>query len=209
VVLLSFFRNILATLMFLNLLLRKVHLSLSQTMVLIHSSCFFLSNVEEVVWGEESGVGVRFGLAIFGVVCRGEGVGVGDVKWNIFHFLGGNGCLVAATLTSSAKGGVVERGCGSGLISRWVGSKWKSFVVDVGSEDRVIVVDWDHDGFVVDVNGVEGFSWSPSSPMVCDVEVSATDEGAEEVEIIVVGVHANENNPVVGAKGEYGRSGAS
>jgi len=131
------------------------------------------------------------------------------VKWNIFRFLGGNGCLVAATLASSTKGGVVERGCGSGLISRWVGSKWKSFVVDVGPEDRVIVVDWDHDGFVVDVNGVKGFSWSPSSPMVGDVEVSTTDEGAEEVEIIVVGVHANENNPVVGAKGEDGGSGES
>jgi len=178
-------------------------------MVLIHSSRFFLSDVEEVVWGEESGVGVCFGLAIFGVVCRGEGVGIGDVKWNIFRFLGGNGCLVAATLASSAKGGVVERGCRSGLISRWVGSKWKSFVVDVGSEDRVIVVDWDHDGFVVDVNGVEGFSWSPSSPVVRDVKVSTSDKCSKEVEIIVVGVHANENNSVVGAKGKDGRGGES
>jgi len=131
------------------------------------------------------------------------------VKWNIFHFLGGNGCLVAATLASSAKGGVVEQGCGSGLISRWVGSKWKSFVVDVGSEDRVIVVDWDHDGFVVDVNGVEGFSWSPSSPVVRDIEVSTSDKCSEEVEMIVVGVHANENNSVVGTKGEDGRGGES
>ena len=103
----------------------------------MHSSRFFLSDVEEVVWGDESGVGVRFGLAIFGVVCRGKGVGIGDVKWNIFRFLGGNGCLVAATLASSTKGGVVERGCGSGLISGWVGSKWKSFVVDVGSDVKV------------------------------------------------------------------------
>jgi len=178
-------------------------------MVLMHSSCFFLSDVEEVVWGEESGVGVRFGLAIFGVVCRSEGVRIGDVKWNIFRFLRGNGCFVAATLASSAKGGVVERGCGSGLVLRGVGSKWKPFIVDVGPEDRVIVVDWDHNGFVIDVNGIEGFSWPPGGPMISDVEVSATDEGAEEVEIIVVGVHANENNPVVGAKGEDGRSGES
>jgi len=148
-------------------------------------------------------------LAILGVVCRGRGVGVGDVKWNIFRFLGGNGCLVAATFASSAKGGVVERGCGSGLISRWVGSKWKSFVVDVDSEDRILAINWDHDCFMVDVDGVKGFSWSPSGPMVDDVEVSSTDEGAEEVEIIVVGVHANENNSVICAEGEDGRSGES
>jgi len=49
VVLLSFFLNILATEVFLNRLLSKVHLSLSQTMALIHSSCFFLSDVEEMV----------------------------------------------------------------------------------------------------------------------------------------------------------------
>ena len=131
------------------------------------------------------------------------------MKWNIFRFLGGSGCLVAATLTSSAKGGVIEQGCGSRLISRWMGSKWKSFVVDVGPEDRVIVVDWDHDGFVVDVNGIKGFSWSPSSPVVCDVEVSTSDKCSKEVEIIVVGVHANENNPVVGGKGKDGRGGES
>jgi len=131
------------------------------------------------------------------------------VKWNIFRFLGGNGCFVAATLASSAKGGVVEQGCGSGLISRWVGSKWKSFVVDVGSEDRILVINWNHDCFMVDVDGVKSFSWSPSGPVVGDVEVSTTDEGAEEVEIIVVGVHANENNSVVGAKGEDGGSSES
>jgi len=131
------------------------------------------------------------------------------VKWNVFRFLRGNGCLVAATLASSVKGGVVERGCGSGLILRWVGSKWKSFVVYVGSEDRILVINWDHDRFMVDVDGFEGFSWSPGGPMIGDVEVSSTDKGAEEVEIIVVGVHANENNSVVGAEGEDGRGGES
>jgi len=49
VVLLFFFLNILVTEVFLNRLLRRVHLSLSQTMSLIHSSCFFLSKVKEVV----------------------------------------------------------------------------------------------------------------------------------------------------------------
>ena len=113
----------------------------------------------------------------------------------------------AATVASSANGDNVEWGCWSRLVPR--GCEWESLVVDVGSEDRVIVVDWDHDGFVVDVNGVKGFSWSPSSPMVRDVKVSTSDEGTEEVEIIVVGVHANENNSVVAAKGKDGRGGES
>jgi len=68
------------------------------------------------------------------------------VKWNIFRFLRGNGCCVAATYASSTKGDVVERGCWSGLVSRGVGSKWKSFVVDMGSEDRILVINWDHVG---------------------------------------------------------------
>jgi len=124
------------------------------------------------------------------------------VEWNVFCFLG-----VAATVASSTNGDVVKRGCRSGLVSRGVGCKWESLVVDVGSEDRVVVIDWDHNGFMVDVNGIEGFSWSPSGPVVGDIEVSTSDEGPEEVEMIVVGVHANENNPVVGTKGEDGRGG--
>ena len=170
----------------------------------MHSSRFFLSDVEEVVWGDKSSVGVGFGLIVFNFLCGSEGVWIGDVEWNVFRFLGS-----VATVASSANGDDVEWSCQSGLVSRGMGCEWESLVVDVGSEDRVIIVDWDHDGFVVDVNGVKGFSWSPSSPMVCDVEVSTSDEGTEEVEIIVVGVHANENNPVVGAKGEDGGSGES
>ena len=131
------------------------------------------------------------------------------MEWNNFRFLGGSGCLVAAAAAKTCKGDVVERGCWSGLVSRGVRFKWKSFVVDVGSEDRVFVINWDHDRFMVDVDGVEGFSWSPGGPVIHDVEVSALDEGSEEVEIIVVGVHANENNPVVGAKGEDGRGSES
>jgi len=170
----------------------------------MHSSCFFLSDVEEVIWGDESCVGVGFGLIAFNFFCGSEGVWVGDVEWSIFRFLGS-----AATVASSANGDNVEWSCRSGLVSRGMGCEWESLVIDVGSEDGVIVVDWDHDGFMVDVNGVKGFSWSPSSPVVRDVEVSTSDEGSEEVEIIVVGVHANENNSVVGTKGEDGRGGKS
>jgi len=170
----------------------------------MHSSRFFLSDVEEVFWGDKSSVGVGFGLIVFNFFCGSEGVWVGDMEWNVFRFLGS-----AATVASSANGDNVEWSCGSGLVPRGMGCEWESFIVDVGPEDRVIVVDWDHDGFVVDVNGVKGFSWSPSSPVVRDVEVSTSDEGSKEVEIIVVGVHANENNSVVGTKGEDGRGGKS
>jgi len=170
----------------------------------MHSSRFFLSDVEEVVWGDKSSVGVGLGLIVFDFFCGSEGVWVGDVEWNVFRFLGS-----AATVASSANGDDVEWSCGSRLVSRGMGCEWESLVVDVRPEDRVIIVDWDHDGFVVDVNGVKGFSWSPSSPMVRDVEVSTSDEGAEEVEIIVVGVHANENNSVAGTEGEDGRGGES
>jgi len=167
---------------------------------LIHSSRFFLSDIEEVVWGNKSGIGVGFGLIVF--FCGSEGVWVGDVEWNVFHFLGS-----AATVASSANGDRVEWGCWSRLVPR--GCEWESLVVDMGSEDRVIVVDWDHDGFVVDVNGIEGLSWSPSSPVVRDIKVSTSDKCSEEVEMIVVGVHANENNSVVGTKGKDGRGGES
>jgi len=173
-------------------------------MSLIHSSRFFLSDVDEVVWGDKSGVGVDFGLIVFSFFCGSEEVWVGDVEWNVFRFLGS-----AATVASSASGDKVEWCCGSGLVSRGMGCERESLVVDMGPEDRVIVVNWDHDGFVVDVNGVKGFSWFPSSPVVRDVEVSTSDESTKEVEIIVVGVHANENNSVVGAKGKDGRGGES
>jgi len=46
------------------------------------------------------------------------------MKWNVFCFFRGNGCFIAAASTSSTSGDDdVERGCGSGLISRGMGSK--------------------------------------------------------------------------------------
>jgi len=206
---LSFFQNNLATDVFLNLLLRRVHLSLSQTMALIHSSRFFLSDVEEVFSAEESGVGVFFGLVVLDFFCGGDGVWVGDVKWSVFCFLGGNGCFIAATLASSANGDDVEGGCRSGLILRGMGGKWKSFIIDVGPEDRFFIINWDHDCFVVNVDGVKGFSWSPSSPMVGDVKVSAFNKGSEEVELVVVSMHADEDDSIVGSEGEDGRGSES
>ena len=143
-------------------------------------------------------------VVVFCFFDGSDGVGVGDIKWNVFRFLGS-----VATVASIANGDDVEGGCGSGLISGGVWSEWESFIVDVGPEDRVFVINWDHDGFVVNVDGIEGFSWSPSGPVISDIEVPTLDEGSEEVEIIVVSVHVNENNPVVGTKGEDGRGGES
>jgi len=131
------------------------------------------------------------------------------VKWNIFCFLGGKGCFVAATLASSANGDDVEGGCRSGLISRRVGSEGGSLIVNNGPEDRVFVINWDHDCFMVNVNGVKGCSRLPGGPVIGNVEVSTFDEGSEEVELIVVGVHADEDDSIIGAQGEDGRSGES
>ena len=131
------------------------------------------------------------------------------MEWNVFCFLGGSGCFVAATVASSANGDDVEGGCGSGLISRGIGSKWKSFIVDVSPEDRVFIINWDHDCLMVDVNGVKGFSWSPGGPVVGNVEVSSFDKGPEEVELIVVCVHADEDDSIIGTQGEDGRGGKS
>jgi len=88
-----------------------------------------------------------------------------------------------------------------------MGSEWKSFKVDVGPEDRVFVINWDHDCFVVDIGGFEVFSRSPSCPVVPDVKVSLLNEGSEEVELIVDGMHANEDDSIVSAQGEDGRGG--
>ena len=186
-------------------------MSLSQTMSLIHSLRFFLSDVEEVVWGEKSGIGVLLGLIIVFCFFDGSrGVRIGDVKWNVFRFCGCNGCLIAAALASSASGDDdIERGCGSGLISRGMGSEWKSLEIDVGPEDRIFVIDWDHDCFMVNVDGVEVFSRSPSGPVVTDVKMPLSNKGSEEVELIVVGMHADEDNSIISAQGKDGRGGES
>jgi len=207
VVLLSFFLNVLVTEMALNLLVKRVHLLLSRTMSLIHSSHFFLSDVEEVIWGEESGVGILFRpIVIFGFFDRGKGVRVGDVKWNVFRFLGGSGCFIAATFASSASGDDVVGGT-LGVILRGMGSEWESLIFDWNPEDRLFVINWDHNCFMVDVDGVKGFSWLPCSPVELDVEVSALDKGSEEVELIVVSMHADEDDSIVSTQGEDGRGG--
>jgi len=152
-----------------------------------------------------------FGLVIVFCFFDGSGrVGIGDVKWNVFRFVGGNGCFVAATLASSASGDDnIEGGCGSGLISRGMGNKWKSFEIDVGPEDRVFIINWDHDCFVVDVDGFEVFSRSPSGPVVPDVKVSLPNKGSKEVELIVVSMHVDEDDSIVGTQGKDGRGGES
>jgi len=129
------------------------------------------------------------------------------VKWNIFHF---TGCFIAAASASSTNGDDgVEGGCRLGLILRGMGSEWKSFEIDMSPEDRVFVINWDHDCFVVDVDGFKVFSRSPSCPVVSDVEVSLSNEGSEEVELIVVSMHADEDDSIISTQGEDGRGGES
>jgi len=130
------------------------------------------------------------------------------VKWNIFCFCRGNGCFVAAALASSASRDNVVCGI-SGVILRGMGSKRESFIFDRNPKDRLFIINWDHDCFVVDVDGVKGFSWSPSGPVELDVEMSTLDEGSEEVELIVVGMHADKDDSIVSAQGEDGRGSES
>jgi len=146
-------------------------------------------------------------VVIFCFFNGSRGVGVGDVKWNVFHFVG---CFIAAASASSTSGDdEVERGCGSGLIVRGMGSEWGSFKVDVSPEDRIFVINWDHDCFMVDVDGIEVFSRLPSGPVVSDIEVSSSNEGSEEVKLVVVSVHADKDDSIVGAQGEDGRGSES
>jgi len=90
-----------------------------------------------------------------------------------------------------------------------MGSKWNSFEIDVGPEDRVFVINWDHNCFMVDVDGVEVFSRSPSGPVIADVEVSLSNKGSEEVELIVVSMHVDEDDSIISTQGEDGRGGES
>ena len=132
------------------------------------------------------------------------------MRWNVFRFFRGNSCFIAAAFASSTSGDDdVERGCGLGLISRGMGSERKSLKVDMGPEDRVFVINWDHDCFMVNVDGVKVFSRSPSGPVVPDVKVSLSNKGSEEVELIVVGMHVDEDDSIVGTQGEDGRGGKS
>ena len=182
---------------------------LSWTISLIHSSRFFLSDMEKVVWGKESGVGVLLRLVI--VLCffgGSSGIRVGDMEWNVLCFIRVSGCFIPATLASSASGDNVVGGT-SGVILRGMGSKRESLIFDRDPEDRLFVINWDHDCFMVDVDGVKGLSWSPSGPVELDVKVSMLDECSEEVELIVVGMHADEDDSIVSTQGEDGRGGES
>jgi len=130
------------------------------------------------------------------------------VEQGVFWFLGGKGCFVAATVASSINWDGV--GCGvSGVVLRGMGSKWKPFIFDGNPENRLFVINWDHDCFMVDVDGIKVFSWLPSGPVELDVKVSALDKGSKEVKLIVVGMHVDEDDSIVGAQGEDSRGSKS
>jgi len=173
----------------------------------MHSSRFFLSDMEEVFSTEESGICVMFGLVvIFNFFCGGNGVGVGDVECDHFWFLRGVCCFIVAAVASSIIRDWNDISCGvSGVILRGMGSERGSFIIDSDPEDRFFIINWDHNCFMVDVDGVKGFLWSPSGPVELDVEVSLLDESSEEVELIVVGMHVDEDDSIVGTQSEDGR----
>jgi len=130
------------------------------------------------------------------------------MEWGLFWFFRGMCCFIAATLASSTNGDDMVGGI-LGVILRGMGSKWKPFIFDRNPENRFFIINWDHNCFVVDVDGIEGLSWSPSGPVKLDVEVSVLDKGSEEVELIVVSMHADEDDSIVGTQGEDSRGGES
>jgi len=139
---------------------------------------------------------------------RDKGVRVGDVEWDVFRFFRGKCCFVAATLASSAnRDDVVDRI--SGMVLGGMGSKWKPFIFDGNPENRLFIINWDHNYFVVNVDGIEGLSWLPSGPVELDIEVSTLDKGAEEVELIVVGIHVDKGDSIIGTQGEDSRGSKS
>ena len=56
-----------------------------------------------------------------------------------------------------------------------------------------------------DVCGV--FSWHEVRPMEIEVMLLSIDEGTKEVEVVSSGVHADEDDTMLGAQGEDGRGG--
>jgi len=161
--------------------------------------------MEEVVWIEESSVCVLFGLVIiFCFFCGGNGVGIGDMEQDIFWCLGDRCYFMAAIVARLINWDSV--GCGAlGIILRGMGSKWKSFIFDRDPKDRFFIINWDHNCFMVDVDGIKSFSWLPSGPVELDVKMSTLDKGSKEVELIVVSVHVDEDDAIVSAQGEDSR----
>ena len=130
------------------------------------------------------------------------------MEWGISWFLG-RCCFVAATLASSASGDNVGDDNIWGVVLWGMWCKWKSFIVNWDLDNRLFIINWDHDCFVVDVDGVRGSSRSPGGPVILDVKVSTLDKGSKEVELIVVGVHLDKDDAIIGAQGEDGRGGES
>ena len=126
------------------------------------------------------------------------------MKWGVFWSLGGRWGLIAAIIARFINGDNV--GCWvTGMVLRGVWGKEKCFVFDRNPEDRFFIINWDHDCFVVDINGIKGFSGSPGGPVELDVKVTTLDKGSKEVEVVFMGVYADKDDTIVSVQGEDGR----
>jgi len=130
------------------------------------------------------------------------------MEQGIFWYLGGRCCFVAAIVARFINWD--DMGCRvSGMVLRGVWCKGECLVFNGNGEDRFFIINWDHDCFMVDVDGIEGLSWLPGGPVELDIEVSTLDKGSKEVELIVMGVHVDEDDTIVSTQGEDGRGGKS
>ena len=88
-----------------------------------------------------------------------------------------------------------------------IGSDVKLLIVDWKTEDGVDVVDGYADSFVIDVNSFSAVSRPPGSPVQVDIKVATLDKSSKEVQVVSFGMHAAEDDTVLGTKGEYSGGG--
>jgi len=183
-VLAFFFQNQLATVIFLNCLLR-----VSQLLYI------FLNRLVPSVF--------LLGLLDIGEVetCRAVVSAVGDV---------GGGVGVFSFFSRGLLDLVFWEDCSHAIIARASFCRlWHWVMEGSGCNGHVkesnIVVDRDDNGFVGDIGCV--LSRHEASPMEVDVVLSFVDKGGKEVEVIVGGMGSDKDNAIVCSKSEYSGGG--
>jgi len=179
-----FFRNQLATVMFLNCLFRFSQL------------LYIFSNrlVPSVL---------LFGFLDIGEVeaCRAVVSTIGDV---------GGGVGVLDFFFGGLLDFIFWEDCSHAIIARASFCQlWHWVMEGSGSDGHVeelnVVVNGDDDGFVGDISCI--FSGHEASPVEVDVILSLIDEGSEEVEVVISGVGLDKDNTIVCSKSEYSGGG--
>jgi len=179
-----FFRNQLATVMFLNCLLRVSQLLYIFSNRLVPSVFLFgFLDIGEVE---------ACGAVVSAVSDVGGGVGVFSFLFRgLLDFIFWEDCSCAIIARASF--------C---RLWHWVmeGSGCNGCVKELD-----VIVDGDNDGLMGDVGCV--FSGHEASPVEVDVVLSLINKGSKEVEVVVGGVGSDKDNAIVCSKSEYSGGG--